>query len=93
LASREKDLGIRKAYKRWNPILKGVDYIENNGLERVTSIGVLLLLLMQMSVRTELYSSSATLPTFRPDAAGRPHLHFGSYGVHDFTKELVSPLY
>ena len=28
--------------------LKGVDYIERNGLERVTSIGVLLL--MQVSV-------------------------------------------
>lgn len=72
-------------------ILKKVDYVEKNGFERVTSIDVQLL--MQMSVWTELYSSSATLPTSRPDTTGRElTLRFRPW-IHDFTKELVSPLY
>jgi hypothetical protein len=43
--------------------------------------------------KDKLYSSSATLPTCRPDASGRDEFTLGSYGVHDFAKELVSPLY
>lgn len=50
--------------------LKGVYYIEKNGLERVTSIDVLLL--MQNVGGDKLYSSSATLPTCRPVTSGGP---------------------
>lgn len=50
--------------------LKGVNYIEKNGLERVTSVDVLLL--MQNVGEDKLYSSSATLPTCRPDTSGGP---------------------
>jgi len=53
--------------------LNGADYIEKNGLERVTSIDVLLL--MQNVGEDKLYSSSATLPTLRPDASGRHGFH------------------
>jgi hypothetical protein len=71
-------------------VLKGVDYIEKNGLERVTSIDVLL---MQMSVRTNFTVLQPHFPHAGPTQPVVPSSHLGSYGVHDFTKELVSPLY
>jgi hypothetical protein len=69
--------------------LKGV-YIEKNGLERVTSIDVLLL----MSVRINFTVLQPHFPHSGPTQPVRPSSpHLGSFGVHDFTKELVSPLY
>ena len=47
--------------------LKGVDYIEKNGLERVTSI----VLLMQMSVRTNFTVLQPHFPTCRALPARR----------------------
>jgi hypothetical protein len=55
--------------------LKGVDYIEKTALN---------VLRRSMSVadanvgEDKLYSSSATLPTCRPDASGRPKFTFRS---------------
>jgi hypothetical protein len=70
---------------------KGVNYIEKNGLERVTSIDVLLL--MQRSVWINFTVLQPHFPHAGPTHPVGLSFTLGSYGVHDFAKELVSPLY
>ena len=71
--------------------LKGVDYIDKNGLGCVTSIDVLLL--MQMPVRTNFTVLQPHFPHSGPTHPVDLRFTRRRNGVHDFAKELVSPLY